>query len=102
MTENAEATAGDFAADLAALRQDVASLAETVSRLVQQQTQAAGHRVSEAVGDAREAIASTETHHRICAASSAVEACISHHPLTSVLIAFVVGTSLGPLVRSCS
>jgi ElaB/YqjD/DUF883 family membrane-anchored ribosome-binding protein len=101
MTENAEGTAGDFAVDLAALRQDVARLAETVSKLVQQQTQAADQRVSEAVGDAREKIASTEGQHRICAAASAIETCVGHHPLTSILIAFVVGMSLGPLIRSC-
>ncbi len=101
MTTNAEGTAGDFAADLAALRQDVARLAETVSKLVQQQAQAAGQRFSEAVGDAREKIASTDAQNHICAAGSAIEACIGHHPLTSVLIAFAVGMSLGPLIRSC-
>jgi ElaB/YqjD/DUF883 family membrane-anchored ribosome-binding protein len=101
MTENAEGTAGDLAVDLAGLRQDAARLAETVSKLVQQQTQAAGQRVSEAVGDAREKIAGTEAQHRVCAASSAIGTCIGHHPLTSMLIAFVAGMSLGPLIRSC-
>jgi ElaB/YqjD/DUF883 family membrane-anchored ribosome-binding protein len=101
MTENAEGTAGDFAADLAGLRQDVARLAETVSKLAQQQAEAAGHRVSEAVGDARDKVASAEAQRRICAGGSAIETCIGHHPLTSALIAFVVGMSLGPLIRSC-
>jgi len=98
MTTNAEGTDGDFAADLAALQRDVARLAETVVKLVQQQTQAAGHRVSEAVGDAREKLASNDAQNRVCAASSAIEACIGHHPLTSVLIAFAVGMSLGQLL----
>ncbi len=99
MTENAEGTAG---ADLAALRQDVARLAETVSKLVQQQTQAAGHRVSEAVGDARDKIARTaaDAQNRVCAASGEIEACIERHPLTAVLIALGVGVSLGLLSRS--
>ena len=101
MTENAEGTAGDFAADMAALRQDVARLAETVSKLLQQQTQAAGHRVSEAVGDAREKIAGTaaDAQNRISVAGGEIEACIERHPLTSVLIALGVGVSLGLLIR---
>ncbi len=44
MTSDTEGATGDLAADLAALRQDVARLAETISGLVQHQTQAAGHR----------------------------------------------------------
>jgi ElaB/YqjD/DUF883 family membrane-anchored ribosome-binding protein len=101
MTTNAEGTAGDFAADLAALRQDVARLAETMSGLVQHQTQAAGHRVSAAVGDAREKIAGTAAgaQNRICAAGSAVEASIERNPLTAVLIAFGVGALLALLSR---
>ena len=35
MTKNTEGAAGDLTADLAALRQDVARLAETASELVQ-------------------------------------------------------------------
>src|SRR6266568_3226489 len=59
MTKNAEGAAGDLTADVTALRQDVARLAETMSKLVRHQTQAAGVRVSEAVGDAGHKIAST-------------------------------------------
>ncbi len=102
MTKNAEDAARDFAADLAALRQDVARLAETMSGLVQHQTQAAGHRVFEAVGDAREKLASTaaDAQKRVRAASHEVEARIEHHPLATVLIAFAVGMSLALLCRS--
>ncbi|MGA3403111.1 MAG: hypothetical protein ABSC95_28195 [Acetobacteraceae bacterium] len=101
MTTNAEGTAGDFATDLAALRQDVARLTDSVSTLVQHQTQAAGSRVSEAVEDARGKLASTaaDAQHRVCAASSAIEAEIERHPLTSVLIALGVGMSIGLLSR---
>jgi len=99
MTENAEGTAG---ADLAALRQDVARLAETVSKLVQHQTQAAGRRVSEAVGDARDKIASgaTDAQNRVRATSGEIEACIERNPLMAVLIALGLGVSLGLLSRS--
>jgi ElaB/YqjD/DUF883 family membrane-anchored ribosome-binding protein len=99
MTETNEGTIGDFAADLAALRRDVARLGETMSTLVQRQSQAAGHRVVEAVGDAREKLAGTAAgaQTRICAASSAIEARIERNPLTAVLIAAGVGVSLGLL-----
>jgi ElaB/YqjD/DUF883 family membrane-anchored ribosome-binding protein len=99
MTENAEGTAGDFAADLAAVRQDLARLAETMSKLVQQQAQAAGNRLFAAVDDAKEKIASSNAKNRICAANSAVEACVEHHPLASVVGAFAIGMSLGLLSR---
>jgi len=109
MTTNADATAGDFATDLAALRQDIARLADTMSTLVQHQKQAAGSRVFEAVGDARDKFASTAAgaQSRICAATDAIEDSIEHHPLTAVLVAFGVGASLGFLkpsrgYRTCS
>ena len=102
MTETTKGAAGDLAADLAALRQDVARLAATMSELVQHQKQAAGHRLSEAVGDARDRIASTaaDAQDRVRAASHEVEASIERNPLTAVLIAFGVGMSLGLLSRS--
>jgi ElaB/YqjD/DUF883 family membrane-anchored ribosome-binding protein len=102
MSRSADDSPGDLAADLAALRRDVARLAETMSALVQQQTQAAGHRVSEAVGDARDRIASTaaDAQDRVRAAGGEIEACIERNPLMSVLIALGVGLSLGLLSRS--
>ena len=102
MSRSADDSPGDLAADLAALRRDVARLAETMSALVQQQTQAAGHRVSEAVGDVRDKIASTasDAQDRVRAAGGVFEACIERNPLMSVLIALGVGVSLGLLGRS--
>jgi ElaB/YqjD/DUF883 family membrane-anchored ribosome-binding protein len=99
MTTNAEAAAGDFATDLAALRQDIAHLADTISTLVQHQKQAAGSRVFEAVGDAKDKLASTAAgaQSRICAATGAIEDGIERHPLTAVLVALGVGASLGLL-----
>ena len=102
MTTNAEATAGDFATDLASLRQDIARLADTMSTLVQHQKQAAGTRVFEAVEDARDKLASTAAgaQNGICAATGAIEDSIERHPLTAVLVAFGVGASLGLLKLS--
>ena len=57
MTKNAEGTTGNLTADLAALRKDIAHLAETMSELVQHQTGTAGHRVSEVAGDVKDRIA---------------------------------------------
>jgi ElaB/YqjD/DUF883 family membrane-anchored ribosome-binding protein len=101
MTTKAEAPAGDFATDLAAVRQDIARLADTMSTLVQHQKQAAGSRVFEAVGDARDKLASTTAGAQkgVCAAGSAIEARIGRHPITSALIALGVGISLGLLGR---
>jgi ElaB/YqjD/DUF883 family membrane-anchored ribosome-binding protein len=102
MSSSANDSAGNLAADLAALRRDVARLAETMSALVQQQTQAAGHRVSEAVGGARDRIASTaaDAQDRVRAAGGEVEAYIERNPLMAVLVALGLGVSLGLLSRS--
>jgi ElaB/YqjD/DUF883 family membrane-anchored ribosome-binding protein len=102
MSSSANDGAGNLAADLAALRRDVARLAETMSALVQQQTQAAGHRVSEAVGGARDRIASTaaDAQDRVRAAGGEVEAYIERNPLMAVLVALGLGVSLGLLSRS--
>lgn len=104
MTKNAEIAAGDLTADLAALRGDLARLTETMSELVQHQTQAAGLRVSEAVGGARDKIASTaaDAQNRVRAASGEIEASIERNPLTAVLIALGIGVSLGMLSRARS
>jgi ElaB/YqjD/DUF883 family membrane-anchored ribosome-binding protein len=102
MTKNAEGVAGDITADLAALRGDVARLAQTMSDLVQHQTQTAGLGVSEAVGDTRDKIASAaaDVQNRVRAASGEIEARIERNPLTAMLIAFGIGISLGVINRS--
>ncbi len=101
MTRNTESVAGEFTADLTALREDVASLADRMAKLVQHQTQSAGLRVSEAVDDATDKITSTaaKAQKTVCAAGREIESSIERNPLTSVLIAFGVGISLGLLNR---
>ncbi len=102
MTKNAEGAARDLTADVTALRQDVARLAETMSELVRDQTQAAAGRVSEAVGDARHKIASTaaDAQNRVRAASGEIEASIERNPLMAVLVAFGIGMLFGMMSRS--
>jgi ElaB/YqjD/DUF883 family membrane-anchored ribosome-binding protein len=99
MSKNTE---GDVAADLAAIREDVARLAETIGKLFQRQSQAAGVGVSEAVGDARDKIADTaaEARNLTRAASGGLEASVERNPLTAVLIAFGAGIWLGMISRS--
>jgi ElaB/YqjD/DUF883 family membrane-anchored ribosome-binding protein len=99
MSKNSE---GDVAADLAAIREDVARLAETIGKLLQRETQAAGVGVSDAVGDAKDKVADTAAGARdfTRAASGEIEASIERNPLTAVLIAFGVGMWLGLMSRS--
>ncbi len=101
MAENTENVVGEFAADLTALRADVANLADRMAKLVSHQTQSAGHRVSEAVDDATDKITSTAANAQksVCAAGREIESSIERNPLTSVLIAFGVGISFGLLSR---
>lgn len=101
MTKGDDAAIGDLAADLAALRQDIARLTDTVSGLAQRQTEAAGQRVSEAVNNVGEKLgcAAAEMHNRVRTANGEIEACVSRNPLTAVLIALGVGMSLGLLSR---
>ena len=98
MSKNTE---GDVAADLAAIREDVARLADTIGKLLQRQTGAAGAGVSEAVGDAKDKIANTagEARDLTHAASGEIEASIERNPFTAVLIAFGVGMWLGLISR---
>jgi hypothetical protein len=77
MTNNAEGASEDLAADLAAVRKEVARLADTLSKLVQHQT--------------------TDC---VRAVRSEIEPSIGRKPLTAVLIAFGIGISLGMRMRS--
>jgi len=79
MTTNAEGTDGDFTADLAALRQDVARLSETASELVQHQ-----------VADAQE---------NVRAVRGEIGASIQRNPMTAVLIAVGIGVLIGRMNR---
>jgi ElaB/YqjD/DUF883 family membrane-anchored ribosome-binding protein len=102
MTESDAGATGNFAADLAALRKDVAHLAVTMSDLVQHQTGTAGHRVAEAAGEVKDRVtnAATGAQRRVCAAGGEIEAYVERHSVTAVLIALGVGISLGLLSRS--
>lgn len=101
MTKALEDPTGDLAADLAALRQDVANLAKSMSELMQHQTKAVGVRASTAFGDVRDRIASTaaDAQNRVRTAGGDLEASFERHPLAALLIAFGVGIALGMMSR---
>lgn len=102
VTKSIEGVAGDLNADLAALRQDVERLVTTVSALVQQQAHVAGDRAGQAVTAAGDRLAATaaDAQARARAAGGDLKAGIEQNPLTSVLVAFGIGLSVGMLSRS--
>ena len=102
MTPNVEGATADIGADLVALRRDIAHLAEAVRGLVEAQTQAAGVRMSDAMGDARSKIshAAADAQNNVRAASGEIEAAIDRNPLTAVLVALGVGMAIGLISRS--
>ncbi len=101
LAKNTETAAGDLAAELAALRMDIARLAETICELKEQQTQAASLRAPGVFAGARDKIASTATdaQNRV---RSEIEAAIERNPLMAALIAFIAGMWLGLPRRSRS
>lgn len=102
MTKSSEGTTEDITADVAALRQDVARLTESISALLQNQALGAGQRVSDAVDDAKAKFASTaaDVRSRVNAAGGEIEATIERNPMTAMLITFAVGMALGLMTRS--
>ncbi len=102
MSENIEGATADIAADLAALRRDIAHLAEAMRGLAAVQTQAAGVRLSGAIGDAKSKIsnAADDAQNNVRAASGEIEAAIDRNPLTAVVIALGVGIAIGLISRS--
>ncbi|MBP0464190.1 DUF883 family protein [Roseomonas sp. PWR1] len=102
MTKLPEAPSADVAADLAALRQDVARLADSMTALMQGQAQGAAQRVSDIVDDAKAKVTSTaaDVKSRVNAAGGEIEASIERNPLTAMLISFGVGMALGMMSRS--
>ena len=101
MTKIAEGTLEDTTAHLAALRQDVARLSESVSALLQNPAPGVVQQVSDAVDDAKAKFSSTaaDVKSRVSAAGGEVEATIERHPLTAILISFGVGMALGVMSR---
>ncbi|HEY8031607.1 MAG TPA: hypothetical protein VIF02_04280 [Methylocella sp.] len=91
----------DFAADLAALRGDVAKLTSSLSEIIRTQTAATANTVFDAADNARQKISDTasKAQDRVAGASTDLEATIERNPLSAVLIAMVAGILIGLLSR---
>ena len=102
MTKMTEATIEDTTAHLAALRQDIARLSESVSALLQNPAPGVAKQVSDAVDDAKAKFSSTaaDVKSRMNGAGGEIEASIERHPLTAMLISFGVGMALGVMTRA--
>ncbi|MFZ0509314.1 MAG: hypothetical protein WBE85_13230 [Methylocella sp.] len=87
----------DFAADLAALRDDVAKLTSSVSEFIRTQTAATTNTVFDAVDNTRQKISDTasKAQDRVAGASRDLETTIEQNPLVAVLIAMVAGLFIG-------
>jgi ElaB/YqjD/DUF883 family membrane-anchored ribosome-binding protein len=102
MTKITEATIEDTTAHLAALRQDIARLSESVSALLQNPAPRVTQHVADAVEDAKAKLSSTaaDVKSRVNVAGCEIEASIERHPLTAMLISFGVGMALGVMTRA--
>ena len=97
-----DVAAPDLAADLAALRADIARLSDTMAGLMRGHADAAGAAVKGAVGDARDQLSQTASHAQDSAfgAAADLERRIERNPLTAVLIAVGIGMALGMMAKS--
>lgn len=103
MTDQAgDVAAPDWAADLAAVRADIARLSDTIAGLMRGQADAAGAAVKGAVGDARDQLSQAASHAQDSAFGVAadLERRIDKNPLTAVLIAAGIGMALGMMSKS--
>lgn len=87
----------DFAADLAALRDDVTKLTASVSEFIRKQTAAASNTVFDAADNARQRVSDTagKAQHVVAGASKDLETTIEQNPLSAVFIAMVAGLFIG-------
>jgi ElaB/YqjD/DUF883 family membrane-anchored ribosome-binding protein len=102
MNEHVSGSIAEIGADLAALRGDVAKLADALRGTLDQQAKSAGNGVSDALADAsgRVAHAAGDVQKGARAASAEVGASIERNPLTAMLIALAAGVAIGALGRS--
>src|SRR5262245_28749844 len=94
----------DFAADLAALRNDVAKLTSSVSEFMRTQAAATTNTVFDAVDNTRQKLSDTasKAQDRMAGASKDLERTIERNPLVAVLIAMMAGLFIGMFGGSAS
>jgi len=101
MTGTVESATTDIAADFGALRRDIVHLTEALRGLVNQQTQMAGARVSDAAEGVTDKIAQAAGDARkgAQAKSDEITAFIERSPLTAILVALGLGMFIGMIGR---
>jgi ElaB/YqjD/DUF883 family membrane-anchored ribosome-binding protein len=102
MTRRSARADEDITAELAALRQDVVRLSESISALLQSHAQGGTPHVSDAFDDAKAKLVSTaaDVTSRVNSAGGEIEASIERNPMTAALISFGVGMAIGMMSRS--
>ena len=97
-----DVAAPDLAADVAALRADIARLSDMIAGLMRDQADAAGAAVKGTVGDVRNQLSQAASHAQDSAFGVAadLERRIDKNPLTAVLIAAGIGMALGMMSKS--
>ncbi len=102
MTKPIEEATQDFAADLAALRDDISKLTLSVTELVRSQATSTADSMFGAVDSARKKISDTasDAQDRVSAISSDLESTIERNPLTAIFVAIGAGILIGLLSRS--
>ncbi len=102
MTKPIEEATQDFAADLAALREDITKLTQSVTDLVRSQATSTADSMLGAIDSTRRKISDTaaDAQDRVSAISSDLESTIERNPLTAIFVAIGAGILVGLLSRT--
>ncbi|MCW2318953.1 ElaB/YqjD/DUF883 family membrane-anchored ribosome-binding protein [Rhodoblastus acidophilus] len=102
MKSNVENVATEIATDFAALQRDIVNLTDAVRGLLDQQTQTARERVSDAADGVKDKVARAagDVQKGAVAAGDEIAASIERNPLTAILIAVGLGLLVGMISRS--
>ncbi|MGI8567684.1 MAG: DUF883 family protein [Methylocella sp.] len=94
----------DFAADLAAMRDDVTKLTSSVSEFIRYQTAATKKTVSDAASSAGQTISDTasKAQDRVAGASADLEKTIERNPFVAVILATLGGVLVGMIMGMLS
>ena len=100
-TKPVEDASKDLAADLAALRSDVAKLTASIAKMVKAEASSTTETVYGAMDVAKQKISerATDAKGKIGDVSSELEASIERNPLTAVMIALAAGLVIGLVSR---
>lgn len=115
MTQNVKPIADitqDFSRDFALLREDLATLTETVSVLLQQTAGATTGRMAGMIDNAKQALSSrtedvksrlsgtaSDAQQKLSALSADVGAVIERHPVSTIVISVLAGAVIGMMSR---